>query len=168
VNANPALKAALDGASATYHFGITSNASISTESGAVQVESSVFFGVLTPLRNNQTDIANPDYTGAIRGVDILHILLSSDTQFMPVESQQTTFSDRGFTWATWQGNSDTPGSTLGPTQAPRIPFVWHNGEPNYPKTIDPVSSLATLLTGAQGAGAGKIGMTTQQWLQIVN
>ena len=55
VAANPTLAAALD---STYHFGITSNGSISTEGGAVQIESSVFFGVLTPLRNNQTDVTN--------------------------------------------------------------------------------------------------------------
>jgi pectate lyase len=168
VNANPTLQSALDGPQASYHFGITSNASISTESGAVQVQSSVFAGVLTPLRNNQTDVTNPAFTGAIRGFDILHILLASDTQYMPVTSQQSTFEDRGFTWATWQGDSDAPGSTLGPVQAPQIPFAWHNGTPTYPVTIDPVASLPALLTGAQGAGAGKIGMTTEQWLQIVN
>ena len=165
VQANPALQAALD---STYHFGVTSNGSISTEGGAVQIESSVFFGVLTPLRNNQTDVTNPQYTGAVRGVNILHILLATDTAFMPVSSQQSTFSDRGFTWATWQGDSNAPGSTLGPTQAPQMPFLWHNGTPSYPMTLDPVSALPALLTGPQGAGAGKIGMTTQQWLQVAN
>jgi pectate lyase len=163
VTANPTLAAALN---STYHFGITSNASISTEGGAVQVESSVFYGVLTPFRNNQTDVTNPAYTGAIRGFDIQHILLATDTAFMPV--QQSTFEDRGFTWATWQGDSDAPGSSLGPTQAPQIPFVWHNGTPAYPMTIDPVATLPALLSGAQGAGAGRIGMATQQWLQVAN
>ena len=38
VAANPTLVAALEGASPTYKFGVTSNASISTEGGAVQVE----------------------------------------------------------------------------------------------------------------------------------
>ena len=108
------------------------------------------------------------FTGAIRGFDIQHILLATDTAFMPVSSQQSTFSDRGFVWATWQGDSDAPGSTLGPTQAPQIPFEWHNGTPAYPKTVDPVSALPELLTGPQGAGAGKIGMTTPQWLQVAN
>ena len=139
-------------------------ASISTEGGAVQVEDSVFFGVLTPFRNNQTDVNNPAYTGAIRGIDIQHILLASDTQFMPATSQQATFTDRGFLWASWQGDSDDPHSSLGPTQAPQIPFAWHNGTPMYLITMDPVATLPALLTGPQGAGAGKIGMTTQQWL----
>jgi hypothetical protein len=35
-------------------------------------------------------------------------------------------------------------------------------------TLDPVADLPTLLTGPQGAGAGRIGMTTQQWLQVAN
>ncbi|HEY1283568.1 MAG TPA: chitobiase/beta-hexosaminidase C-terminal domain-containing protein [Steroidobacteraceae bacterium] len=165
VQANPTLQAALD---STYHFAVTSNGSISTEGGAVQVESSIFFGVLTPLRNNQTDPSNPQFTGAIRGFDIQHILLASDTQFMPVSSQQTTFVDRGFTWASWHGDSDAPDSTLGPSQAPQIPFVWHNGTPTYPITIDPLSTLPALLTGPQGAGAGKIGLTTSQWLKVAN
>src|SRR6185295_17386447 len=135
VAANPALATALN---STYHFGITSNASISTEGGAVQIEGSVVFGVLTPFRNNQTDVNNPAYTGAIRGYNIRHILLATDTQYMPATSQQQTFSDRGFIWASWQGNSDDPLSTLGPTQAPQVPLVWHNGGgPSYLYTKDP-------------------------------
>ena len=163
VAANPTLASALN---STYSFGITSQASISTEGGAVQVQDSVFFGVLTPFRNNQTDVTNPAYTGAIRGFNIRHILLASDTAFMPV--QQSTFSERGFEWATWTGDSGAPGSSLGPTQAPQTEFVWHNGTPTYPITIDPIATLPALLTGSQGAGAGKIGMTTQQWLQVAN
>jgi len=168
VLANPTLTAALEGTSPTYKFGVTSNASISTEGGAVQVESSVYFGVLTPFRNNQTDVTNPVYSGAIRGFDIQHILFASDTQYMPVTSQQTTFSDRGFVWASWHGDSDAPDSTLGPTQAPPIPFAWHNGTPTYPVTLDPIATLPALLTGPQGAGAGKIGLTTAEWLNVAN
>jgi len=166
VAANAPLASALG---STYSFGITSQASISTEAGAVQVEDSVFWGVLTPFRNNQTDVNNPAYTGAIRGSNILHILLATDTQYMPVASQQATFSDRGFIWASWQGNSDDPLSTLGPSQAPQVPFVWHNGGgPTYLYTKDPVSTLGPLLTGPQGAGAGRIGMTPAQWLSVTN
>lgn len=168
VQSNPTLQAALDGSSASYHFGVTSNGSISTEGGAVQIEKSVFFGVLTPFRNNQTDVTNPAYTGAIWGFDIQHVLLASDTAYMPVGSQQSTFNDRGFVWATWQGDSSAPDSTLGPTQAPQIPFAWRNGGPTYIATMDPVADLQALLTGAQGAGAGKIGMTTSQWLKVTN
>ena len=165
VAANPTLASQL---SSTYSFGITSQGSISTEGGAVEIESSVFWGVLTPFRNNQTDVTNPDYTGAIRGKNIQHILFASDTAFMPVTSQDFQFSERGFDWASWQGNSDDPRSSLGPTQAPQVPFVWHNGGPTYVKHVDPIEELPGLLTGAQGAGAGKIGMTTAQWLSVAN
>jgi pectate lyase len=165
VAANPTLATALN---TTYHFGITSNASISTEGGTVQIEGSVFFGVLTPLRNNQTDVNNPAYTGAIRGYNIQHILLTSDTAYLPVASQQTFFTDRGHDWAVWTGDSDATDSPLGPVQAPQIPFAWHNGGPSYPITLDALADLPALLTGPQGAGAGKIGMTSQQWLQVAN
>jgi pectate lyase len=166
VAANTPLAAQL---ASTYSFGITSNGAISTEGGAVQVEESVFWGVLTPFRNNQTDVNNPAFTGAIRGTHIQHILLATDTQFMPEASQQSTFEDRGLTWATWQGDSDDPLSTLGPSQAPQVPFVWHNGGgPAYLYSKDPVAGLGALLSGPQGAGAGKIGLTTGQWLNVAN
>ena len=128
----------------------------------------MYFGVLTPFRNNQTDVTNPVYTGAIRGFDIQHILFASDTQYMPAASQQATFTDRGFVWASWHGDSDALDSTLGPTQAPQIPFAWHNGTPTYPVTVDPIATLPALLTGPQGAGAGKVGMTSEQWLSVAN
>ncbi len=165
VAANPPLATAL---SSQYSFSVTSQGSISTEGGAVQIESSVFWGVLTPFRNNQTDVNNPAYTGAIQGSDILHILFASDTSFMPAASQQMTFSDRGFVWASWQGNSDDPLSSLGPRQAPQIPFAWHNGGLTYLYSMDPVETLGPLLSGPQGAGAGKIGLTTGQWLNVTN
>ena len=165
VAANPALASAL---SSQYSFGIISQGGISTEGGAVQIDDSVFFGVLEPFRNNQTDVTNPAYTGAIRGSNLLHIVLASDTSFMPVTSQQQTFSDRGYVWASWRGDSDDPLSSLGPRQAPQIPFVWHNGGPTYLYGVDPVGTLGTLLTGPQGAGAGKIGLTTDEWLSVAN
>ena len=55
-----------------------------------------------------------------------------------------------------------------PPDPSQIPFSWHNGGPSYPITLDPLDTLPALLTGPRGAGAGKIGMTTQQWLQIAN
>jgi hypothetical protein len=88
---------------------------------------------------------------------------------MPAASQQSTFADRGLTWATWQGNSDDPLSTLGRRQASQVPFVWHNGGgPSYLYSKDPVATLGPLLTGPQGAGAGKIGLSKAQWLSVTN
>ena len=164
VAANSALAAALG---STYSFGITSNGAISTEGGAVQIEASVFWGVLTPFRNNQTDVTNPAYTGAIQGFDILHILLASDTTYMPAPNQDT-FTDRGYLWAGWLGDSGDAGSSLGPTQAAPIAFDWNNGGPSYPITLYPVAELAERVAGPQGAGAGKIGLSTAQWLRVAN
>ena len=115
-------------------------ASISTEGGAVQMESSVFFGVLTPFRNNQTDVTNPAYTGAIRGFDIQHILLASDTRSCrrPRSRRRSPIADS--CGPAGRATALTPGSTLGPTQAPQIPFAWHNGTPTYPITIDPIAT----------------------------
>lgn len=168
VAAHPALRNEVEGSSPRYKFGVTLNGAISTEGGAVQVEKSLFWGVLTPLRNNQTNPDDARYTGAIRAYDVRHILFASDTEYMPVSSQMATFSDRGYAWAVWQGDSGTPGSTLGPAQAPEIPFVWHNGTPSYPRTLHAVDELPALLAGPQGAGAGRIGMTTSQWLRTQN
>jgi pectate lyase len=164
VAGNAALATALG---STYSFGITSNGAISTEGGAVQIEASVFWGVLTPLRNNQTDVTNPAYTGAIQAFDIRHILLASDTVYMPAPNRDG-FTDRGELWAVWQGNSSDPGSSLGPTQAPPMEFDWNNGGPSYAIQLDAVEGLAEILTGPQGAGAGRIGLSTAQWLRVAN
>lgn len=168
VAANPTLRSAVEGNSPNYKFGITLNGAISTEGGAIQVERSVFWGVLTPLRNNQTNPSDARYTGAIRALNVRHVLLATDTEYMPATSQRATFSDRGYLWASWQGDSTATDSTLGPSEAPEIPFAWHNGAPSYPMALHQVDDLAGLLTGAQGAGAGKIGMTTAQWLRVNN
>jgi pectate lyase len=127
----------------------------------------VFWGVLTPLRNNQTDVTNPAYTGAIQAYDIRHVLLATDTAYMSAPNRDP-FTDRGQLWAVWQGDSGDAGSSLGPSQAPQIPFAWHNGGPSYPIRLDAVDSLADIVAGPQGAGAGKIGLATAQWLRIAN
>ena len=88
---------------------------------------------------------------------------------MPVSSQQSTFNDRGFLWATWTGDSDTPGSTLGPVQAPQIRVrLAQRRTVVSDHARSARRTLPALLTGPPGRGAGKIGMTTQQWLQVAN
>ncbi|WP_188698039.1 pectate lyase family protein [Silvimonas amylolytica] len=169
VTQNAQLSKDLDGNGGTqkYHFEIISNGSISTEGGSMEIAKSAYIGVLTPLRNNQSDPSNPAYTGAIRAFDVMHSLLASQ---MPVASQQSTYTDTlGNVWATWEGNSHGANSTLGPNQAPEIAFAWHNGTPTYTAHMHEVSQLKDLLSGPNSkAGAGRITMTTAQWLSPTN
>ncbi len=163
---NPALATAIN--AGTYHFGITSNGTISTEGGTIEVTNSLYVGVLTPLRNNQTDVTNPLYTGAIRAFGIQHELLSTDTSYMPVPNG-SGYSALGYSWIVWSGDSASPNSSLGPREATPIVFSWHNGTPPTPKTLHSAAQLKTLLqTGSEPAGAGKLNMTTAQWLNANN
>lgn len=128
--------------SGSYKFAITQNGAISTESGAVLLEKSVFEGVRYALRNNQTDVTKPAYTGKIRGEDVIFRFGTTD----------------------FRGGSDTPGHPLGPTQAPQIlPFAW-NGFTTLPYTYTPddPESLPALL--AVGAGAGVLKWDKTRWL----
>lgn len=166
VSANPALTAKLTDSGPTYHFGITSNGSISTEGGMVEVSNSYYKGVLTPLRNNQTDASNSAYTGGIRAYASRHELLASDdAAYMP--NPQSTYADsNGRTWMVWQGNSEDSGSSLGPTQATQISFAWHNGTPPTPKKLHAASEVPALL--ASYAGAGRLSLTPAQWMNANN
>ena len=146
----PTLATALN---STYSFGITSNASISTEGGAVQIESSIFFGVLTPFRNNQTDVNNPAYTGAIRGFDIQHILLASDTAYMPVARSRARSRIADSSGPPGMATATRRAARSGPTQAPQIPFAWHNGTPTYPMHVDPLAELPGAADRARRARA---------------
>lgn len=136
--------AKLTGSSATYSFDVTLNGSISTEGGAVMLEKSQFVDVLSPLRNNQVSASQPEYTGKILALDTLYSL-------------------RG---VTFRGDSTTPGSPLAPVPAPEIAFSW-NGFATLPyayATHDP-SQLPSLLTGAEGAGAGLLSWAKENWLK---
>ncbi|MET0623280.1 MAG: immunoglobulin domain-containing protein [Pyrinomonadaceae bacterium] len=136
--------AKLTGSSATYSFDVTLNGSISTEGGAVMLEKSQFVDVLSPLRNNQVSASEPEYTGKILALDTLYSL-------------------RG---VTFRGDSTTPGSPLAPVPAPEIAFSW-NGFVTLPyayATHDP-SQLPSLLTGAEGAGAGMLLWPKENWLK---
>ena len=136
--------AKLTGSSATYSFDVTLNGSISTESGAVLLEKSQFVDVLSPLRNNQVSASQPEYTGKILALDTLYSL-------------------RG---VVFRGDSTTPGSPLAPVPAPELAFSW-NGFAVLPysyTTHDP-SQLPSLLTGTEGAGAGTLIWTKENWLK---
>ncbi|MEK4064809.1 pectate lyase [Paenibacillus borealis] len=129
-----------------YHFGVTSNGSISTEGGAVLVEKSNFVDILYPLRNNQTDPADSSYTGKIKALD-------------------TMYSLNG---VSFRGNSDTSGSPLAPVPAAIIPFSWSGiSALPYSYPVDDPSTLAARLTASNGSGAGKLNWTKSNWLQTM-
>lgn len=131
-------------ASKGYKFGITSNGAISTESGAVLVEKSVIKDVQYPVRNNQTDPTNATYTGKISVLDTIYSLDGSS----------------------FRGNSDTAGSPLAPVPAVIKPFSW-NGFSSLPYTytMDDPSILNARLTASNGAGAGKLTWSKDNWLK---
>ena len=127
-----------------YHFGVTSNGSISTEGGAVLLENSNFTDILYPLRNNQTDPADATYTGKIKALD-------------------TIYSLNG---VSFRGSSETSGSPLAPVPAAIIPFAWSGiSALPYSYTPDDPATLAARLTGVNGAGAGKLSWAKQNWLK---
>jgi hypothetical protein len=148
-----------------YHFGITSNGTISTEDGVIEVANSLYVGVLTPLRNNQADVNDPTYTGSIVAVNTQHELLDTD---MPVASQQSTYSALGKLWAVWKGDSSDSKSTLGPVQATRKTLSLKTAPPTVKALHQSAQLRDVLVDGAEPAGAGKITLTVSQWLNPLN
>ncbi|WP_454191308.1 pectate lyase family protein [Paenibacillus sp. Marseille-Q7038] len=126
-----------------YHFGITSNGAISTESGSVLLEKSVIRGVQYPLRNNQVSATQSNYTGKIAAVDTIYELGGIQ----------------------YRGGSEDAGSPLAPVPAAVIPFSWNGFSVlPYSYTAEDPAGLKTRLTSANGAGAGQLSLTTAQWL----
>jgi pectate lyase len=129
----------------TYSIAPPMNGAISTESGALLLEKSVYLETLTPLRNNQTDPSNPAYTGKILGLDVIY--------------QKNGVVTRG--------NSTDPGSQLGPFQAPIIPFSWNIAGNQLPYTYsaDDPSELQGIVTSpTAGAGAGVLTWNKTNWM----
>jgi len=129
----------------TYSINPPMNGAISTESGALLLEKSVYLETLTPLRNNQTDPSNPAYTGKILGLDDIY--------------QKNGVVTRG--------NSTDPGSQLGPFQAPIIPFSWNltGNQLPYTYNADDPSELQGIVTSpTAGAGAGVLTWNKTNWL----
>ena len=134
----------------TYSFNPPLNGSISTEGGAVLVEKSIYIDCLYPLRNNQTDVTDPTYTGKILGLDMIYQMDSTVVR----------------------GNSTDSGSPLGPFQATIIPFSWNpaSGAPGgvlpYTYTLDDPSNLQSIVTSpTSGAGAGVLTWSKSNWLK---
>jgi pectate lyase len=134
----------------TYNFQVFLNGSISTENGAVLVEKSAYIDCLTPLRNNQTDVNNPVYTGKIMALDTIY-------HFDNTSGPPTDF--RG-------SSTNAPGDTyFGPAQATVIPFSWNltNNVLPYTYAMDDPSQLQTILSNY--AGAGVLTWAKTNWLK---
>jgi pectate lyase len=133
----------------TYSINPPLNGSISTEGGAVLVEKCVYIDSKYPLRNNQTDVNDPSYTGKILGLDMIYQFDSTVVR----------------------GNSTDPGSPLGPFQAPIIPFSWNpasgapGGQLPYTYTMDDPAQLQAIVTSpTAGAGAAVLMWAKTNWL----
>jgi len=129
----------------TYSFNPPINGAISTENGALLVEKSVYIDCLYPLRNNQTDPSNPEYTGKIEALDTIY----------------------QFDSTVIRGNSTDPGSPMGPFQAPIIPFSWNLPGNQLPYTYypdDPAQLQAIVTSPTAGAGAGVLTWAKTNWL----
>ena len=130
----------------TYSFNPPVNGAISTEGGALLVEKSVYIDCLWPLRNNQTDINNPSYTGKIQSLDSIY----------------------QFDSTTVRGNSTDAGNPMGPFQAAIIPFSWNLPGNQLPYTYiaDDPAQLQTIVTSpTAGAGAGILTWAKTNWLK---
>ncbi|WP_176082884.1 hypothetical protein [Martelella sp. HB161492] len=161
---NPDKAAKLSGD--PYKLKLYTNGSISTESGAVMVRNSVYKGVQTPLRNNQSKPEDPSYTGAIEAFNTrMELLAGADDNLIPAP-QSTITDESGTQWIVWQGDSGLSGTPLGPTEAPPIPFKWNNGEPPAPQNLFDTDKVEAVVTS--DAGAGAISLSTAEWLNPIN
>jgi len=130
--------------SSGYSFDVTLNGAISTEGGAVLLEKSQIVDVLSPVRNNQVSASQPEYTGKILALD-------------------TLYQRRG---VIFRGDSTAPGSPLAPVPAPELAFSWNGfAVLPYSYTMHDPSQLPSLLTGSEGAGAGSLFWSKENWLK---
>ncbi|MGD0057914.1 MAG: immunoglobulin domain-containing protein [Verrucomicrobiia bacterium] len=136
----------------TYSFEPPVNGTISTESGAILVEKSVYIDCITPLRNNQTDPSDPEYTGKIMALDSIYHFDNTDgstTDYRGDSTNATGFAD------------------FGPAQAPIIPFSWNLTGNQLPYTYypdDPGQLQAIVTSPTAGAGAGVLTWNKTNWL----
>jgi pectate lyase len=136
----------------TYSFDPPVNGTISTESGAILVEKSVYIDCLWPLRNNQTDPSDPEYTGKIMALDSIYHFDNTDgstTDYQGDSTNTTGFAD------------------FGPAQAPVIAFSWNLPGNQLPYTYypdDPAQLQAIVTSPTGGAGAGVLTWNKTNWL----
>lgn len=129
---------------AGYHFGLTSNGAISTEGGALYMESSMILGVKNPFKNNQKSASKSEYTGKLKAYDIVY----------------------EYGNISYRGDSEAKGSPLSPEPAEALEFSWNgfNSLP-YNYNVDEPTVLLDKLTGEEGAGAGKLNLSSQDWIR---
>ncbi|MES2920349.1 MAG: immunoglobulin domain-containing protein [Verrucomicrobiota bacterium] len=147
--ANAMSSTARNTLNSTYSFNPFLNGSISTEGGAILVEKSIYQDCITPLRNNQTDVSDPTYTGKIKSTDSIYIMHNTNG-----------------TTTTVRGDSTDAGNPMGPFQAPAIPFSWNTTDGNRPYPAPPMddpTDLPALLSS--GAGAGTLLWDKSNWLK---
>lgn len=127
-----------------YHFDVVGNGAISTENGAVLLEKSYLIDVFSPIRNNQKDAKKAEYTGKIKAEDVI-------------------FSDKG---TVFRGGSEEANSPLAPYPATAKNFSW-NGFTKLPYsyTAENPENLVAQLQGKDGAGAGKLNWSKENWLK---
>jgi len=136
----------------TYSFDPPVNGTISTESGAILVEKSVYIDCLWPLRNNQTNPSDPEYTGKIMALDSIYHFDNTDgstTDYQGDSTNATGFAD------------------FGPAQAPVIAFSWNLTGNQLPYTYypdDPAQLQAIVTSPTAGAGAGVLTWNKTNWL----
>lgn len=138
------------GVNSSYNFNPVLNGSISTENGAILVENSIYKDCLTPLRNNQTDVNNPAYTGKIMALNSMY-----------------SFRTTGGTTNTYTGSStNAPGTTyFGPVQAPVIAFSWNLPGNQLPYTYTPDDPVQLPVILSSYAGAGALTWAKTNWLK---
>ena len=108
------------------------------------LEKSQLVGVVYPLRNNQKDATLLPYTGKVLALDTLYEIGA----------------------LVFRGDSTSPGSPLAPVPAPELAFSWNGFTAlPYAYTTDDPTQLPSLLTGPEGAGAGKLMWPRESWLR---
>jgi pectate lyase len=138
--------------SSSYSFNPFLNGTISTENGATLVEKSVYIDCVTPLRNNQTNPSDPEYTGKIEAIDCIYHFDNSDGSTTDYRGDSTNAT--GF-------------ALFGPAQASVIAFSWNltNNQLPYTYYPDDPSQLKAIVTSlTAGAGAGVLTWNKTNWL----
>lgn len=138
----------------TAKCGVTSQALVTTENGAVQYENVHIKGVLAPVKNNQKSGTAYEswYTGKYNIVNTIYEL--GDTKVIENSSSKDLV---------WFANASQ--GVLGVANENFYNFSWNKFEVlPYSYDLIDVNELSTILPDSQlGSGAGVLSLTSQQW-----